>query len=74
MEIDDLNKIYKELGSVLKHQFNGCEVWIISSDVEALHSIGLRPKKKLKTLNGKLDCEIRGIELFKGSMKEFKTN
>lgn len=74
MEIDDLNAIYKQLGHVLKHHYNGCEVWLISSDTEALHAIGLRPKKKLKTLNGKLDCEIRGMDLFSGTMKSYKTS
>lgn len=72
MEVEALDEIYKQLGSVFKHYYSGSEVWLISSDLGALNAIGLKPKKKVKAMNGKLECEIRGIELFRGKRSEFK--
>ncbi len=57
---------FEKIGSTLKHEFGGWEAWIISSDVEAFHKISLKPTKKIKLKNGKLDCEFRGYELFSG--------
>jgi putative N6-adenine-specific DNA methylase len=72
MEVQALDEIYSQLGSVFKHYYSGSEVWLISSDLTALNAVGLKPKKKVKAMNGKLECEIRGIELFRGKKSEFK--
>lgn len=72
MEVQALDEIYSQLGSVFKHYYSGSEVWLISSDLSALNAVGLKPKKKVKAMNGKLECEIRGIELFRGKKSEFK--
>ena len=70
MEIEELEKIYSEIGSVFKHRYSGSTAWIISSDLQALHAIGLRQKRKVRMMNGKLECELRGIDLFRGKRNE----
>jgi len=70
----DLPDIYVMIGERLKHAFSGYEAWIISSDLDALDKIGLKPASKMKLINGALDCEYRHYQLFPGKYKEFKTS
>ena len=39
---------YKEIGDTLKQKYTNTSAWIISSDLEAVKKIGLRPTKKIK--------------------------
>jgi len=70
----DLMDIYAMIGERLKHVFSGYDAWIISSNIEALDNIGLKPDSKMKLINGNLDCEYRQYKLFAGKHKEFKAN
>ena len=68
----DLKDLYATIGERLKHVFAGYDAWVISSDLEALDSIGLKPASKMKLINGALDCEYRQYRLFSGKQKEYK--
>jgi len=68
----DLMELYAKIGERLKHVFGGYDAWIISSCIEALENIGLKPAFKMKLINGALDCEYRKYQLFSGKHKEFK--
>ena len=68
----DLMDMYGMIGERLKHVFPGYDAWIISSNIEALDNIGLKPESKMKLINGNLDCEYRQYRLFSGKHKEFK--
>lgn len=71
IKIEDLNAMYEKLGDVFKRLYGeGREVWLISSDFEALKHIGLKPSKKIPLLNGPLDCRFLKYELYQGSRKE----
>ncbi len=72
IEPADIFKLYSEIGTLLKHQFAGNTAWLISSNEDALKHIGLKPSKKIKMLNGDLDCLFVKYELFKGEHKEYK--
>ncbi len=65
----DPNNFYEKIGTTLKHKYQGCTIWLISSDIENLKFIGLRPGKKIKILNGKLECNFRKFEIYEGSKK-----
>lgn len=67
----DLFGLYSQLGTLLKHHFSGSTAWIISSNEEALKRIGLKPEKKIKLLNGSLDCFFCSYKIFSGKRKEF---
>jgi len=68
----DLMDLYAMIGERLKHVFSGYDAWIISSSLEGLEAIGLKPTSKMKLINGSLDCEYRQYQLFPGKHKEFK--
>lgn len=65
----DVEDLYAKIGTALKHQFTGATAWIISSNEAAMKCIGLKPAKKLRLLNGELDCQFNKYELFQGSKK-----
>ena len=65
----DLDEFYEEVGNTLKHNYKGCSVWLISSDIENMKFIGLRPSRKIKVMNGKLECSFRKFEVYEGSKK-----
>ena len=68
----DVMNLYKDMGTALKHQFSGATAWIISSNDEALKCIGLRPAKRMRLVNGDLDCWFNQYVLFKGDHKTWK--
>ena len=63
---------YDKIGTTLKHKYKGCSIWLISSDIENMKFIGLRPNKKIKLINGKLECSFRNFEIYEGSKKNKK--
>ena len=67
-------EFYENLGNTLKHKYEGCTIWIISSDIENMKLIGLRPSNKIKVINGQLECTFRKYEIYKGSKKNDRKN
>jgi len=67
-----VNDFYDKVGTTLKHNYKECIVWIISSDIENMKLIGLRPNKKIKLMNGELECSFRKFEVYEGSKKRKK--
>jgi putative N6-adenine-specific DNA methylase len=66
IKLDDSVAFYKMIGDVLKRMYSGHKAWIISSDLEAVKFIGLRPFRKIKVFNGPLECRYLGFDLFEG--------
>ena len=69
----DLLGTYKMIGERLKHQFTGNEAWILSYREECFDQIGLKPSIKIPLFNGSLECEFRKYALFKGGLKDFRS-
>ena len=67
----DILRLYGDIGTALKHQFTGATAWIISGNEDALKCIGLHPNKKIRLLNGELDCLYNCYQLFAGDRKTF---
>ncbi len=67
-----INEFYQRIGDTLKHNYKGCSVWLISSDIENLKMIGLKPSKKIKVYNGKLECRFLRFDIYEGSKKASK--
>lgn len=63
---EDLNGLYRMIGDKLKQDYAGSEAWILSSSVESMKQIGLRPDKKLELMNGALPCKFDNYKLFSG--------
>ena len=64
-----VEEFYKKIGDTLKNNYQGSIVWIISSDIENVKMIGLKPSKKIKIYNGPLECVFLGFDIYKGSRK-----
>jgi putative N6-adenine-specific DNA methylase len=64
-----VNDFYEKVGSTLKHYYLGCTIWLISSDIENMKLIGLRPSRKIKVMNGDFECSFRKFEVYEGSKK-----
>mgnify|MGYP000887695888 FL=1 len=73
LKLDDSVAFYRSLGDTLKHLYGGYRAWIISADLEAMKFIGLKPIRKFKVFNGPLECRFNGYDLFRGSLREFKS-
>ena len=73
IKVEDLNAMYTQLGDTFKQRYGkDCEVWLITSDFEAMKHIGLHPSKKIPVQNGSLDCRFLHFELYEGSKKVSK--
>lgn len=66
----EMENLYSAIGSTLKHQFAGATAWIISSNDAAMKCIGLKPSRKVRLLNGELDCQFNRYDLFQGKRKD----
>jgi len=69
----DADVFYGKIGDTLKKEYQGCEAWFITANIEALKSVGLRPSRKIKMFNGKLESRLMNYELYEGSRKASKS-
>ena len=65
----DVEEFYKKIGDTLKHNYPGSSAWLITSDISALKSVGLRTSKRIALKNGDLDCKFVKYELYEGTRK-----
>jgi len=73
LQVDDIVNFYEDMGSRLKHFYQGCDAWIISANYEALKFFGLRTSRKIKLFNGPMECRLQKYELYQGSKKASKS-
>lgn len=64
--LEDSLAFYKMIGDSLKQKFSGFTAWLISSDLETIKFIGLRPSRKIAVQNGPLECRFLKFDLFPG--------
>jgi putative N6-adenine-specific DNA methylase len=67
-----MESFYSTIGSTLKHKYPGTIAWLISSNIDALKHIGLRPSRKIKLYNAKLESKLVKFEMYEGSKKTHK--
>jgi putative N6-adenine-specific DNA methylase len=68
----DADLFYGKIGDTLKKIYQGCDAWFITANLDALKSVGLRPSRKIKLFNGKLESKLVKYELYEGSKKAIK--
>ena len=68
----DLESFYKKIGDKLKTDYSNSNAWFITSSIEALKFVGLRPSRKIKLFNGKLESRLAKYEIYSGSKKAKK--
>lgn len=65
----DVNQLYKNIGDTLKNNFLYSDVWIITANLEAIKSIGLKSNKKIKLFNANLESRLLNYKIYPGSKK-----
>lgn len=65
----EMEAFYAKIGDTLKQEYPGTDAWLITSNLEALKHVGLRPSRKIKTFNGKLEARLVKYEIYEGSKK-----
>ena len=73
IEITD-EDFYSKIGDTFKKNYPNTLAWFISSDIVALKKVGLRPSRKIKLFNGKLECRFLQYEMYEGTKKIHKLN
>jgi len=68
----DAEKLYASIGTTLKHGYPGTEAWMITANMEALKHVGLRPSRRIRLYNGKLESKLVKYEMYEGSRKAKK--
>ena len=65
----DVNQLYKKIGDTLKNNYSYSDVWIITANLEAIKSIGLKSSKKIKLFNANLESRLLNYKIYPGSKK-----
>ena len=65
----DMQDFYGSLGDTLKREYPGTDAWFITSNIEALKYVGLRPSKKIKVYNSHLESRLVKYVMYEGSKK-----
>lgn len=60
---------YKKIGDTFKQNYPNTLAWLISADLDAPKKIGLRPSRKIKLFNGKLETRFLQYEMYDGTKK-----
>ncbi|MHC1708306.1 MAG: class I SAM-dependent RNA methyltransferase [Bacteroidales bacterium] len=66
IKVENIELLYKDLGDTFKKKYTGYTAWVVSSDIEALKRIGLKPFRRIKVFNGPLECRLFGFNLYEG--------
>jgi putative N6-adenine-specific DNA methylase len=65
----DLPYFYRSIGDTFKLGYPNTEAWFITSQMEALKNVGLKPSRKIQLFNGKLETRLVRYDIYEGSKK-----
>lgn len=68
----DMPKFYEAIGNTLKQNYPGTSAWFITSNLEAIKHVGLRPSRKIKVFNAALESRLLKYDIYEGSKKTKK--
>lgn len=66
----DFEEFYRSIGDTLKQDYPNTNAWFITSNIEALKFVGLRPSRKIKLFNAGLESRLVKYEMYAGSKRE----
>lgn len=66
---ENVEAMYKSFGDWMKQNMSGFSCWVLSSNQDAIKSIGLKANKTIKMFNGSLPCDFKRYDIFDGSKK-----
>ncbi len=65
----DMERFYREIGDTFKQHYPNTNAWFITANLEALKFVGLKPSRKIKLYNGKLETRLIKYEIYEGSKR-----
>lgn len=65
----EMEDFYASIGNTLKRNYPGTDAWFITSNLEALKFVGLRPSRKIKVFNSHLESKFVKYVMYEGSKK-----
>jgi putative N6-adenine-specific DNA methylase len=65
----DVEEFYSDIGDTLKQSYPGTSAWFITSNLQALKFVGLRPSRKIKVFNSHLESRLVQYVMYEGSKK-----
>ena len=65
----EMESFYKQIGDTLKQNYPNTDAWFITSNLDALKHVGLRPSRKIHLFNAKLEARLVKYEIYEGSKK-----
>ncbi|MEP5340235.1 MAG: THUMP domain-containing protein [Algibacter sp.] len=65
----DMEEFYANIGDTLKQNYPGTDAWFITSNLDALKHVGLRPSRKIHLFNAKLESRLVKYVMYEGSKK-----
>jgi putative N6-adenine-specific DNA methylase len=68
----DMNALYQGIGDAFKQSFPNTHAWMISSNMEAIKCVGLRPSRKIRLFNGKLESRLLYYPIYEGTKRIHK--
>ena len=68
----EMEDFYASIGNTLKRNYPGTDAWFITSNLEALKYVGLRPSRKIKVFNSHLESKFVKYVMYEGSKKAKK--
>ena len=71
-EEDEIIPFYQDIGSHLKHHYQGWDAWILSGNIRAIKFVGLKPSRRIHLFNGPMECKFHKFEMYRGSKKAVK--
>ena len=65
----ETEEFYQEIGNTLKQQYTNTNAWLVTANLEALKSVGLRTSRRIHCYNGALEARLVKYEMYAGSRK-----
>ena len=66
-KISSMDELIATFSSILKKQFSGWSVWILTNEKELVSKIKLRTSEKIALRNGDIECFWCKFDIFRGS-------
>lgn len=65
----DTEDFYAHIGDTLKKHYPGTIAWLITANLEALKSVGLKASRRIEVANGQLEARLVKYEMYEGTRR-----
>jgi putative N6-adenine-specific DNA methylase len=69
VKVENIDEFYQQIGDALKQNWQGSEAWMITTNLNAMKSFGLKPTKKIALHHGGTESKLYKFEIYEGSKK-----